>query len=263
VLLSAAGDDYEGEAVLRATEDAGVDVSRVARLAKHRTGAYVSLLDSSGELVGAVADMEVIKAITPELLDSCRRELAAARGVIADTNLSVDSLLYLSRLCFTAGVPLFIEPVSVSKAAKLKDARIAAAWIAPNRDELRELFGISADELLFRPELLAGKAGCRGFPRCDALLLSLGAGGAAIVRSAPAPENPPVTRRPALKAEVEDVNGAGDALLAGFAAALYREESEAAALEYGLAAAALTAASSRTVPPGLSRGTVEGKLREG
>ena len=284
VLVSAAGNDYEGDAVLAATADAGVDVSRVARLPGRRTGAYISLTDDAGELVGAVADMEVMHEITPALLDFYEDELSAAWGVIADTNLPPDTLLRLSRLCAAAEIPLFVEPVSAAKAAVLNRGDIDAAWISPNRQELQQLFGIEAEELLARPELLSERAGRPGMPRSGALLLSLGAEGAAVVRARDprvpqAPRDPQtpgksersgseesatrLIRRPALSAEVEDVNGAGDALLAGFAAALYRGAAEERALEEGLAAAAITVASPATVAPYLSPATVEAKRREG
>jgi len=290
VLVSAAGNDYEGDAVLAATADAGVDVSRVARLPGRRTGAYISLTDEAGELVGAVADMEVMQEITPAQLDFYGDQLTEAWGVIADTNLPPETLLRLSGLCAAAEIPLFVEPVSAAKAAVLNRGDIDAAWISPNRQELQQLFGLEAEELLARPDLLAERTGRPGMPRSGALLLSLGAEGAAIVRArslrgtgaAGAGETAPwkaglgesggtvpweaggrLIRRPALPAEVADVNGAGDALLAGFAAALYRGAAEERALEEGLAAAAITVASPATVAPGLSPAAVEAKRREG
>jgi pseudouridine kinase len=258
-LLSAAGDDYEGTAILRATADAGVEVSAVARLPGRRTGAYISLLDEAGELVGAVADMEINAEITPRLIESHRRELSAAHTVVADTNLPVETLLTLSRLCSAARVPLIIEPVSVAKARRLRRRELSAAWMAPNRRELESIFDRSAEALLSEPRLLGERGPESASPDCAGLLLSLGAEGAAVVGRDTASS----IRRPAFTAQVRDVNGAGDGLLAGFVAGLWHGEGIEAALEYGLAVAAITVASPATVAPELSPEAVARKRREG
>jgi pseudouridine kinase len=260
VLLSAAGDDYEGGAILAATADAGVDVSGTTRLPGRRTGAYIALQDADGELVGAVADMEVMDELTPQLLAPYRRELAGAWGIVADTNIPATTLAWLTELCAAGGPPLFIEPVSVAKAARLTHGNIEAAWISPNRDELYRLYGLRAEEVLEHPELL--DSGAERPPGRADLLLSLGSEGAALIlrRQEGGRE---VIRRPALPVEAADVNGAGDSLLAGFVAALHQGRSPSQALEYGLAAAAVTVASPATVPPELCPAALERSLGEG
>jgi len=50
ILISAVGDDPEGERVLGETSAAGVDVEHCLRLEGHRTGAYLAVLDEQGAL---------------------------------------------------------------------------------------------------------------------------------------------------------------------------------------------------------------------
>ncbi|NUS58777.1 MAG: carbohydrate kinase, partial [Streptomycetaceae bacterium] len=57
---------------------------------------------------------------------------------------------------------------------------------------------------------------------------------------------------PALSAAVEDVTGAGDAMLAAFAHALLAGHAPRQAVDHGTAAAALTIESAHTVRPDLS-----------
>jgi pseudouridine kinase len=71
-----------------------------------------------------------------------------------------------------------------------------------------------------------------------------------------------VTELPALKTQVVDVTGAGDAMLAAFLAALLAGETPLQAAREGHAAAALTVACPRTVVPDLTRARVRAALAQ-
>jgi pseudouridine kinase len=114
-LISAVGHDASGSDILAATAKAGVDVSNCLQ-GEFSTGTYCALLDNSGELVGAVSDMEAVKAITPDIVDSHRHSLHEAKYVVADCNLQLETLEKIAAL---AGEKMIVEPVSVAKSNRL------------------------------------------------------------------------------------------------------------------------------------------------
>jgi pseudouridine kinase len=72
VLLTAVGDDVEGERVLIGCKDGGVDVSHVRREMGTHTATYLALLKPDGELHAAITDFEVIAYVDSGI---CREAL--------------------------------------------------------------------------------------------------------------------------------------------------------------------------------------------
>lgn len=169
------------------------------------TGTCTAVLDADGELIVAIADMEATAELGPEQLQSARDVIASAGVVVIDGNLGREALEHA--LDLSGGVRTIFEPVSVPKAAGLKDAldgRVHA--VTPSRDELAALTDLptrtdkqvrTAAGALHRRgiELVWIRLGDRGS------LLSSGDG---------------VVEIPAVPTTVEDVTGAGDAMLAAF-----------------------------------------------
>ncbi|WP_246060859.1 PfkB family carbohydrate kinase [Nocardioides dongxiaopingii] len=220
-LLAAVGDDAHGRLVVGATRAAGVDVGGV-RLVAAATGSYVALLDDTGELVGGVSDMPA--ALGPEHLD--RDLLAAADLVVLDGNLAPATL---AAAWDAATGPVALDPVSVPKAARL--APTAAG---------RRLFLLSAGGA----ELAALSAG--GAPAADLTWERRGPAGSTLT----APDG--VHRLAARTAEVVDVTGAGDAMLAAFCHAWLGGAEPGEAATYAHVVAALTVSSPHTVRPDLT-----------
>lgn len=240
-LVAAVGADAFGDRVLEATAAAGVDTSGVRRTAE-RTGTYTAVLDADGELVAAVADMAATEQLAPADLDAAEAVIGAARLVVLDGNLATPTLARAADLARAAGVRVVVEPVSVPKARRLAPLLRAdrPVYLAtPNADELAALGGLA--ELHERGvECVWVRQGARGS--------TLSAGGSS-------------TTIPAVPvAEVLDVTGAGDAMLAGFCHALLAGAEPAEAAAYGHAAAALTVASPHTVRPDLTDALVRSLL---
>jgi pseudouridine kinase len=138
-LIAAIGTDHQGEAVLEATRDAGVDVSRIRALAP-ATGTYIAVLNPDGELITAMNDMRAADLVTPEFVMQFEMDILAATFVVADCNLLPKTLEIIASV---ARNKLFIEPVSVPKSAKLaallKQGEIFMA--SPNLDQIESLTG--------------------------------------------------------------------------------------------------------------------------
>lgn len=259
-LITAVGQDPAGDLLLERTAAAGVDVGP-ALLSPHcATGTYTAVLDAAGELVIAVAAMDVTDELTPEVLRARRGVLAGAGWIVADGNLSAEALAQLLTLAAGNSTPVVFEPVSVPKAARLRPALLAGPVpyaVTPNLGELGALVGRDvADE----DGAIAGAAA-----ELHALGLTLvwvrrGRRGSLLSEAGVDGGAPGVQTFPALPARVVDVTGAGDAMLAAFLAALAGGLGAAEAARHGHAAAALTIESSHTVLPTLSPAAIRARL---
>jgi pseudouridine kinase len=220
-LVSAVGGDHHGDLVVETSTDAGIDLTHV-RQVDGSTGAYVALLGADGELVGGVADMSACD-LHPDDLDADL--LAGADLVVLDGNLDPETLAHA--LDLAGEVPVALDPVSVPKAARLRDTLAG-----------RRIFLVSA-----------GAAELAALGDVDAELVWERRGPAGSTLTGP----DEVVDHAALFVEnVVDVTGAGDAMLGAFLHAWLGGATGAEAAAYGHAAAALTVASAHTVRPDLT-----------
>jgi pseudouridine kinase len=124
--------------------------------------------------------------------------------------------------------------------------------VTPNRDELTALTGLEA-RTGRQLRLAADNLHERGV---EQVWVRLGENGS-LLSSASAG----ATLIPAVPTTVQDVTGAGDAMLAAFCHALLDGDDAVAAARYGHAAAALTIASRHTVRPDLTPRLVRSALK--
>ncbi|OLV15758.1 carbohydrate kinase family protein [Deinococcus marmoris] len=245
-LLSAVGTDALGDGLLRQAAEAGVDVSPTLRLPEGVTGTYTAVLDSGGELLIAVAAMEIMDALIPSVLIERESMLRGAAYIVADGNLSPETLEHL----LSQENRVIFEPVSVPKAVRLLPALEAghAPWaVTPNLAELSALVGTEvSDEAAAIREAALTLHG-RGV---EVVWVRRGVRGSLLSTAGRADE------LPALSADVQDVTGAGDAMLAAFLVALLAGETLPDAAREAHAAAALTVESAQTVVPDLTRAAV-------
>ncbi len=237
-LLGAVGDDLLGAGVLEATARAGVDVSGVLRL-PGQTGTYLAVLDDAGELQIGLAAMELTDTLTPGLAADWAAEVAAARLLVLDANLPADTVRLLLDAAQAAGVRAILDPVSAPKAGRLHGLLDRVFLLTPDRAELEALSAVAGSE--------AEQAAALHAQGAEHVLLTLGAAGSVLY----SPGQPPRST-PAPAASVQNVTGAGDALVAGLCAALVRGLSLPEAVRLGHACAALTVQSDQTVSADLS-----------
>ena len=93
-----------------------MDTSGLRVVEKATTASYCALMDADGDLVTAIADMNVLDSITPELVGAFQDQILAAPLVVVDGNVPIDSLEYLCSICGPASVPVWFEPTSLDKA---------------------------------------------------------------------------------------------------------------------------------------------------
>lgn len=255
-LMSAVGRDTLGDLLLGETEKAGVDVRSVLRSSHAPTGTYTAVLDHSGELLVAVAAMQVMEELTPAAVQERRAHLQGAAWVVADGNLAAETLTRVLQLSAQAQAKTIFEPVSVPKASHLRAALTAGAApyaVTPNLDELSMLVGhavANSDEAI--------RAAASALHASGIELVWVRRGQSGSLLSTPQGSQ----TFPAFPAQVADVTGAGDAMLAAFIAALLEDQPPAQAVQFAHAAAALTVESPFTVNPNLSMQAIRERLAE-
>ena len=223
-LLSVVGNDAAGTALLNATAAAGVDTSLFFKTT-YATGTYLAILDEKGELITAANDMEILQAITPDFVAGFTDAITAARLVIVDCNLPIETLAAIAKL---ASAKLIVEPVSVSKAQKLKKFGSSIFLATPNLDQVEALTGTRD------PQAAATALHQTGI---ENLIIHAGAKGAYIS------DGKNFGHLPSRSRKIVDVTGAGDAATAGLAFGLLRRMPLAKACELGQDMAAKVIAS--------------------
>ena len=266
-LLGAVGTDPLGSSVLDATAGAGVDVSGVLRL-PGQTGLYLAVLDDAGELHIGLADMRLTEALTPDVTATWLAEVDHAALLIIDANLPPDTVAALLRRAGQAGVRAIVEPVSAPKAARLAQALRdnSVGGDSLNSDSLNGnwhgTFLVTPDQAELEAMTWQAQLAAAAQTLLDGgvqnVLVTLGKSGSVLFSAGRLP-----VMTPAFGTTVQDVTGAGDALVAGLSAGLLRGLELPEAVRYGHACAALSVASARTVPEGLSWERLERRAASG
>ncbi|MFM2228827.1 MAG: Pseudouridine kinase [Bacteroidota bacterium] len=214
-LLTALGNDAAGNEIMTQLTASGIQMTPTIRT-QTPTGKYIAFHQPNGELLTAICQDEATAYITPDYLASQKKLLQQARYIIADTNLSQDSLQWLSSQAALEGWNLVIEPVSIRKATKLNDIQLnQVALITPNEEELEALGGLKT---LFTQGV-------------KAVWVRKGSAGSTIYT----PIHQYELGVPTI--QVKDTTGAGDAALGGWIYAQYKQYNVPTSLAYGHALA--------------------------
>jgi pseudouridine kinase len=244
VLLSAVGRDRSGERVLMQTAAAGIDTGHLLIVDDCPTGAYFALLDESRALAYAVNDTRVTASLRPRFLYDKRRLFRDAALIVLDASLAPDSLETIFRLARQYRVPVCADPTSPALASRLCPYLGDLLLITPNAQELVAFCEISVTDSSDKSMVVAAKQ-----------LVALGVKIAVITLAeqglcyATTGES---GRVPAIRTEVVDLTGGGDALTAAVIFALLNHIPVSEAMQLGCSAASLTIASEHTVVPELT-----------
>ena len=142
-MISVVGDDFMGQSAVRHLSELGVDIRGILTLKGKTSSMYLSLLNHQHDMELAVSDMEILDALTAEVLRSSEELLAASKTVALDGNL--DEELLGQAIAMLKGKKLFFDPVSANKAVKGKKHIGSFYAIKPNRIEAEVLSGISIE----------------------------------------------------------------------------------------------------------------------
>ena len=191
--VTALGDDgYAGE-ILKSCSALGFDMSLARHMPGGRTSSYMYITDPSGDMALAVCDTDVADSLSPEYLAGCMDSLNSADAVVLDGNLTEESIRFTAGSC-TA--PVYADPVSVTKAGRMKGILSLLAAFKPNEIEATNLTGLQDPEDAAKALVDAG---------VGRVFVSLGAGGVI------AADGHQLLRVPCEPASIVNTTGAGDA----------------------------------------------------
>ncbi|GLC33240.1 hypothetical protein PLESTB_000355700 [Pleodorina starrii] len=144
VFVSLVGDDTAGAFLTASLRRLRLDLTQLVTCPGAPTPCVSAVLDRGGEVAACVADVTAVEQhLTPERLRECQPQIQQACMLLAEANLSAEALEFVSRTAARARVPVFLEPVSVPKAARLVPALSYATFVSPNAAELMSM----ADEV--------------------------------------------------------------------------------------------------------------------
>ena len=140
-LLSVVGDDLYGRRILEEAAAIGLDMRDSIILRDRPTSTYLCIMDETRDMAVAINHMDSIEAMTVDYLQARRGIIENAQLCVLDTNLPEPVLDYLLST-FPTRPDFFLDPVSTSKAAKVKGRIGRFHTIKPNRIEAEILSGI-------------------------------------------------------------------------------------------------------------------------
>ena len=248
-MLTAFGDDLHGQKVAASCSELGIDLSHALRISGGTTSTYLYLTDERGEMALAISDMEICKQITPAYLSSNLNLLQNAQVVITDTNIPEESLVYLAENC---PVPLFCDPVSTTKAEKLRSILAKIHTLKPNKLEAELLSGVKI-ETKADLDAAADKLLGMGVHR---LFISLGAEG---VYAAMGDER---LLLPNLPGQMVNTTGCGDAFMAAIGWAYLEGMNLKQTALAGLAAGSIAMESAETINPSMSATAIKNRMNK-
>lgn len=143
-LISHFGNDAEGDFLLQDCRDAGIG-SGYSRRSENPTGRFCAILTPEGNLFTAATVSHLEVEIDPAYLESIKQSLKAATLILADCNLSEESLGWLLEFSRSSRIPLILEPVSVPKIKRLAALNLEGLFLlTPNETELTALLDLQA-----------------------------------------------------------------------------------------------------------------------
>lgn len=241
-LLSAVGDDEWGQRILECTAAGGVDVSQVLINAEHHSAAYLAILDEAGEKSISIDDMDIMESVTPKYIYAHRRWIKEADMVVMDANLSPKAVRSLISIAKKHNVPVCADPTSAILAQRLIEHLPDLYMITPDASEAKAL---CEAKLTGRSEAIraAKRLIAMGV---DIAIITLAEKGLCYATSEVG------GYIPAIRSEIVDRTGAGDALTAGVVFGLLNDFPIDEAVRLGVSAATLTLQCKETVCSDLS-----------
>jgi pseudouridine kinase len=252
-LITAAGDDPLGMEMLKKCESIGLDTSLSVMVPGGSSSVYLFINDEKGEMELALSHVDIVKQITPEYLESVSDVINSAVAVVADCNLSQESLLKLKDIC---KVPLYVDTVSVSHADKIKghldgidtlkpnllEAEFLSDMIIENEYDCLEAARTLIDQGVRRVFISMGPHGMIAADKDHAIM---------------------VDRYPA---HVKTTTGAGDSAMAAIVWSTLNENEEGdgitAPAMAANAAASITISVDPAIHPGMSGDLINNKIKE-
>ncbi|TCO74822.1 PfkB family carbohydrate kinase [Marinisporobacter balticus] len=239
-LISAIGDDLYGNKILEECKISGIDMQHTFILKDASSSTYLSVLDENRDMKVAISDMDILDKININFIRKKNHILKNAQLVVVDTNIPQEVLHYL--VTNLKGVHFFLDPVSTTKAKKVKDFIGSFHTIKPNKLEAEILTDIkinTRDDLQKASHYFLGKG-------VKKIFISLGKEGVYY-----ADENTS-NFLPAKLVKAVNATGAGDAFMAGIVYSHLNNYTLENSAKFAMASSILALMHENTINPTMS-----------
>ncbi|PWH16177.1 MAG: ribokinase [Anaerolineae bacterium] len=244
ILLTAVGEDEDGERLVKHTQLAGVNTEYIIRCGDCPTGMYMGILNNKAEMLFALDSMEVTHNLTATYLRKHSKLFKDASFIFIDLNLPPETLRVVYSLAKKYRVPVCADPTSLHLSSRLLPYLEQTFLITPNFAEANLLAQEPPKSPSRRQALLLAKTLVS--QGVDVVIITLAEQGVCYASSE---TNGHI---PAIQTEILDPTGAGDALTAAVLFGLLNEMPLDDALRLGVSAATLTLRYPGAVVPDLS-----------
>ena len=249
-LITAIGDDKEGSMVKDNARELGIDMDESITTTENRTSTYLYVLDEHGELVVAVSDMGIVEQLTPEYFRKLLNKIDHSPYTVIDANLPQNTIEYLAENL--ASTRLVLDPVSITKAVRAKNVLGKFYAIKVNRTEAEALTGLSLDS----KEKIAEAGRMLVEQGVDRVFITLGGGGVYFR------DQEDGFFREAIKTEVVNATGAGDAFTAAMIYGFAENLSKLDLVDFCIGASTIALSDEKTIASELTIDTVNTILKK-
>lgn len=142
-LITVLADDVLTERLVDYSEKTGISFEHSMHVKDAACSTYMSINNNNGDLILAVSDMKIYDLMTVDFIATKIDFLNSRDVVIIDANIPQDVIEYIAEHC-TA--PMAVDPVSTTKALKLKNCVGKFTMIKPNIYEAEKLSDVDIED---------------------------------------------------------------------------------------------------------------------
>lgn len=238
--ISILGDDEQGRNILAHSELIGYNMSHSLILKDEYTPTYMAILDEHGEMQSAIVDMESLDKMETSFIDSKAHIIENAEYTILDSD-NPELMEYLLTK-FRGKTKFVLDPVSATKAEKIKHLVKYFHTIKPNRMETEVLCGFKIKD---NYDLKRAAEYFKGLG-VENVFISLDEDGIYYKNSS---EEGKIA---ATEVEVKNVTGAGDSFVGGLGYGYMNNLSLKDTVKYAIAMSLVTISHEETINPAMS-----------
>ncbi|RQD67351.1 MAG: MarR family transcriptional regulator [Tindallia sp. MSAO_Bac2] len=234
-LVTALGDDLNGDRIRQSCQSLGIDLSMSVELKDRNSSTYMAIMDSDGEMALALSDMRILDELTALHLKKHHSTLMNASAIVMDAGLLPETMAYVSETY--SSKKTILDPVSVKKCYRMEKITGQFYCLKLNKLEASYLSGIT----IVNKETLKSAARKLLSFGLQRLYITLGKEGIYYAE----PGNTGLVPAPAVKPV--NATGAGDAVSAAVVYGELQKWTMKDISRFAIGAATITIVSSETV----------------
>lgn len=245
-LISAFGEDAFGQMLIQSLDNVGVDYSTSLFSNEHSSAVHLATLNEAGDMVYGLAGLSIMKTLDVDFLVKQKSVFEKAKIIIAETNLAEESLMFLWQ---NYREKLVIDLVTAHFAKKVIPIQKGLLGVKGNRAEIEVLSSCTIQnekdcKLALERLRQNGVANICMTAGSDGVYFSTIDGNE-------------YGKMGSFPIKIKNTIGAGDAFMAGWISQLHHNKNFKAAVQYGVAAAAIALQSDEPVSPEMNPKNVE------